>query len=661
MKRIVGCVLTLLALTQVSEAQVSRYIVRFTNKGSNPFSLNNPSSFLSQRAINRRTKYSIAIDSTDLPVTPRYIDSVRLAGTVTVLCTSKWLNGIAIQTSDAAALAKINSLAFVKSVSGAALRTSNSVANNNKFEIENQQYSSSGLKESGILGDYYDYGTSFAQVHIHNGEFLHDIGLRGQGMIIGMLDAGYNNYLTLKAFDSVRNNGQILGVYDFVARDSSVNEDFAHGMECFSTMAANIPGQFVGTAPKANFYLFRTEDASSEYPVEEFNWVCGAERVDSLGGDVISSSLGYTTFDAPLTSASHTYADMNGNTTMAAIGADLAAKKGILVVNAAGNDGTSTWHYIGTPADADSIMTVGAVTTTGAVASFSSYGPSSDGRVKPDVASVGAGTIIQFPNGAIGGGNGTSFACPNIAGLTTCLWQGFPEYNNMHIINALRQAGSKASAPDDRVGYGIPDVKKALVNLLKEFSTARGAVSNCMATIQWTSKDVSSMKYEIERQLPGQSNFIKIAEKSGTGNVFATRAPYQYQDVLSGIPAGTITYRIRQFIDTSISGLTAIYIDTVTVTLQAACIDANVTDVTIAPNPAKDILTVRVTTPNASSNLVIRIFNSTGQLMASLNKSKAGGTAFFNDISLVRFSKGKYYVNVYNENKLLATKELIKL
>ncbi|MGZ3937977.1 MAG: S8 family serine peptidase, partial [Flavisolibacter sp.] len=361
MKRIVGCVLTLLALTQVSEAQVSRYIVRFTNKGSNPFSLNNPSSFLSQRAINRRTKYSIAIDSTDLPVTPRYIDSVRLAGTVTVLCTSKWLNGIAIQTSDAAALAKINSLSFVKSVSGAALRTSNSVVNNNKFEIENQQYSSSGLKESGILGDYYDYGTSFAQVHIHNGEFLHDIGLRGQGMIIGMLDAGYNNYLTLKAFDSVRNNGQILGVYDFVARDSSVNEDFAHGMECFSTMAANIPGQFVGTAPKANFYLFRTEDASSEYPVEEFNWVCGAERVDSLGGDVISSSLGYTTFDAPLTSASHTYADMNGNTTMAAIGADLAAKKGILVVNAAGNDGTSTWHYIGTPADADSIMTVGAV------------------------------------------------------------------------------------------------------------------------------------------------------------------------------------------------------------------------------------------------------------------------------------------------------------
>ena len=661
MKRIVGCVLTLLALTQVSEAQVSRYIVKFKDKGSNPFSLNNPSAFLSQRAISRRTKYSISIDSTDLPVTPRYIDSVRLSGTVSILCISKWLNGVAIQTSDAAALAKINALPFVKSVSGAALRTANSAIYNNKFELEKEQFAANPLRETGVLADYYDYGTSFAQVHIHKGEFLHNIGLRGQGMIIGMLDAGYNNYLTLKAFDSVRNNGQILGIYDFVARDSSVNEDYAHGMECFSTMAANLPGQFVGTAPKANFYLFRTEDASSEYPVEEFNWVCGAERVDSLGGDVISSSLGYTTFDAPLTSSSHTYADMNGNTTTAAIGADLAAKKGILVVNAAGNDGDKTWHYIGTPADADSVMTVGAVTTTGAVATFSSYGPSSDGQIKPDVASVGAGTIIQFPNGAIGGGNGTSFACPNLVGLTTCLWQGFPEYNNMHIINALRQVGTKASSPDDRVGYGIPDVKKALTNLLKEFSTATGAVTNCTATIQWTSKDVSSMKYEIERQLPGQNSFIKIAAKSGTGTVFATRAPYQYQDVLSGVNAGTITYRIKQIVDTSASGLTEIYIDTVTVNLQAACIDAGLTDVTIAPNPAKDILTVRVTTPTSSSNIVIRIYNSTGQLMASLNKSKTPGTAFFNDISLARFSKGKYYVEVYDDKKRLSTNELIKL
>jgi hypothetical protein len=384
--------------------------------------------------------------------------------------------------------------------------------------------------------------------------------------------------------------------------------------------------------------------------------------VDSVGGDVISSSLGYNTFDAPLTSASHTYADMNGNTTMAAIGADLAAKKGILVVNAAGNEGNdSTWKYIVTPADADSIMAVGAVSTAGVPASFSSYGPSSDGQIKPDVASIGQGTIIQYPNNTIGGGNGTSFACPNMAGLTTCLWQGFSEFNNMKIIEALRQSGSKASNPDDRVGYGIPDVKKAVMILLKEFASGTVSVSNCTTTLQWTSKDLSSMKYEIERMLPGQSSFIKIAEQNGTGSVFATRMPYQYQEVLSGVSAGTITYRIRQIIDTSDTGFTADYIDTVSVNLQSPCIDANQTEVTVRLNPVKDnILNLRITTPSPSSSIVIRIFNSSGQLISSLNRTKLAGS-LFEDIPLLKLSKGGYYVSVYDHGKLIGTKKFVSL
>jgi len=663
MKKIFGCLITVLSFAQITNAQVSRYIVKFKDKGSNSFSLSNPASYLSQRAIDRRTKYSIIIDSSDLPVTACYIDSIKLSGAVTILNISKWLNGISIQTNDAAALAKINGFPFVQSMSGIALRTAIATSGTDKFEKEKEQLSPQ-FKETGVTADFFNYGLSFDQVHIHNGEFLHNIGLRGQNMIIGILDAGFNNYQTLKAFDSVRTNGQISGIYDFVAKDNSVNEDNAHGMQCFSTIAANIPGQFVGTAPKANFYLFRTEDASSEYPIEEFNWVCGAERVDSVGGDIISSSVGYTTFNAPLSAYNHTYADMNGNTTMAAIGADLAAKKGILVVNAAGNEGADTvagWKYIVTPADGDSVLAVGAVTATGVAANFSSYGPSSDGQIKPDVASLGVGTIIQQPNNSVGGGNGTSFACPNLAGLITCLWQGFPEFNNMKIINALRQSASKAASPDVRIGYGIPNVKKALASLLKDFATASASVSNCTATIQWISKDVSSMKYEIERKLPGQSNFMKTAERFGTGNAFGTHPAYQYQDVLSGINSGTITYRLRQIIDTSAAGLTAIYIDTVTIDLQAACIDASLIDVTLAPNPARDLLTVRVTTPNASSSIVIQIFNSNGQLMSSLNKSKAPGTAFFDDVSLARFAKGKYYVNVYDNNKLIATKQLIKL
>lgn len=661
MKRFFGCLLTVLALSQISKAQVSRYIVRFKDKGSNPFSFSNPSAYLSQRAIDRRTRYSIAIDSADLPVTPRYIDSIRLSGTVTILNASKWLNAVSIQINDDAAISKINSFPFVQSVSGIALRTINQISRTDKFKIEKEQVPASQLKETGINANFYDYGLSFDQVHIHNGEFLHNIGLRGQNMIIGMLDAGFNNYLTVKAFDSARANGQILAVYDFVAKDSSVNEDHPHGTETFSTIAANIPGQFVGTAPKANFYLFRTEDAATEYPIEEFNWVCGAERVDSVGGDVISSSLGYTTFDAPLTSASHTYTGMNGNTTMAAIGADLAAKKGMLVVNAAGNEGNTTWKYIVTPADGDSVMTVGAVNAAGVVAGFSSYGPSSDKQIKPDVASVGVETIIQFPDNSIGGGNGTSFACPNLAGLATGLWQGFPGFNNMKIINALRQAGSKVSTPDDRVGYGIPNVKKALMNLIKDFASANASVSNCTVKLQWTSKDVSSMKYEIERMIPGQSGFIKIAEQNGTGTIFSTRPAYQYQDVLSSIAEGAITYRIGQIVDTSASGLTAAYIDTVTINLQAACVDANLIDMSLYSNPAKNFFTARVTTPSASSNIVIRIFNSNGQLVSSLKRSKLAGTAFFENISLLKFSKGKYYVSVYDGDKLIATKGLIKL
>lgn len=661
MKKTFGFFLIAFGLMKTTQAQISRYIIQFKDKGSNPYSLNNPSAYLSQRAIDRRARYSIAIDSSDLPVTPRYIDSVRLAGTVTVLNASKWLNSVSIQTNDANALARINSFSFVRSVSGAALRTNNSAASIDKFEIERQEQNLSQLKEEGITSDFFNYGSSFAQVHIHNGEFLHNIGLRGQNMIIGMLDAGFNNYLSVKALDSARANNQILDVYDFVAKDNSVNEDAAHGMECFSTIAANIPGQFVGTAPKSNFYLFRTEDASSEYPVEEHNWVCGAERVDSAGGDVISSSLGYNTFDAPLTAASHSYADMNGNTTVAATGADLAAKKGILVVNAAGNEGASSWKYIVTPADGDSVLAVGAVSTAGVIGNFSSYGPSSDGQVKPDVASVGVATVVAFPGNSIGTSNGTSFACPNMAGLTTCLWQGFPEFNNMKIIDALRKSGSKASNPDDRVGYGIPDVKKALVNLLKDFATASSAISNCTITLQWSSKDVSSMKYEIERMLPGQSNFVKIAEQTGTGTIFGAKQNYQYQDVLSGVPAGTINYRFRQIVDTSAAGFAADYIDTIAVNLQTPCINANTTDVTLAPNPAFNSVEIRVTTPSSSSNIEIRMFNAAGQLVKTLHKSKSAGTAFYSNITLAGFEKGEYFVSVYDEKNLIATKKLIKL
>jgi hypothetical protein len=506
-----------------------------------------------------------------------------------------------------------------------------------------------------VLDDFYNYGLSTNQIRIHNGEFLHNIGLRGQNMVIGMLDAGYYQYTTLKAFDSVNKNGQVLGTYDFVNRETSVIEDNAHGMYCFSIIAANIPGQFVGSAPKANFYLYRSEDAASEYPIEEHNWVCAAERVDSVGGDIISSSLGYTTFDNP--AFNHTYADMNGNTTMAAIGADLAAKKGILVFNAAGNDGASTWKFIGTPADADSIVAVGAVTTTGAVANFSSFGPSSDGQIKPDVASVGVATVLQATNNTISTGNGTSYACPNMAGLATCLWQGFREFNNMKIISVLRQAGSTAAAPDNRIGYGIPDMKKAVLILLKEYATSTLQLDGCRPSLQWTSKDATGMKYEIERKAPGESVYMKVGEVKSREGLFEARS-YQFSDPTAFAQAGIASYRIRQLVDTNSTTLAADYIDTATVSVNIVC---TINQVAVTPNPVTGPqFQLQVTYPEAIPQLYIRVTNAIGQEVYSRNYNKPTGPVSIT-IPAVQLAIGKYFITIYNQKEKLGTQEFIKL
>jgi hypothetical protein len=666
MKNSLVSLLIVLLLTNFAEAQ-TRFIVRFTDKGNSPFSLSDPSAFLSQRSVERRTRYSIAIDSTDLPVTARYIDSIRLAGDVTILNVSKWLNAVSIQTTDADAIDKINNFPFVKSFADLA---SKSFPGSNPFNKLMPGYTNPLVmqKQAGINNDVFDYGSSFNQLHIHHGEFLHNIGLRGQNMVIGMLDAGYQNYLTVNSLDSARQNGQILGVYDFVAGDSSVNEDHSHGMQCLSTIAANFPGQFVGTAPKSQFYLFRSEDASSEYPVEEFNWVCAAERVDSVGGDLISSSLGYNSFNAPLESQSHPFPAMDGNTTIAATGADLAAKKGILVVNSAGNEGTNSWGRILTPADGDSVLAVGAVNSQGWAANFTSRGPSADGQIKPDVAAHGVNTTVQLPNNTIGANNGTSFAAPNMAGLASCLWQGFPEYNNMRIIKALRQSGNRSDNPNDSTGYGIPDMRKAFVNLAKEYSTASGTETNtlCRVFVSWQSKDNAGMRYEIERKNPGSSSFFKVGELNTNATGYSSRS-YQFKDSLVQVDAGMITYRIRQVVDTSAVNGYGDYIDTFTVNSGIACIHtainaviANEKMLTILPNPANSETTLRISTDRPMTELIIRIFDSKGKEVYHKAGSKGSGTATFR-IPLQGLSSGKYYLSVYNAQQLFATKELIKL
>ena len=449
-----------------TQAQYSKYLIKFTNKTGSSGTLNNPSSFLSAKSIARRTRYNIGYDSTDLPVTVKYLDSLKAAGAVTVISYSKWLNQALISTTDASALIKINKLSFVQSSKPASFQPTVVFPTIDKFKLDITTQAQQQNSTVSTQTDALAYGSSYGQVHIHKGETLHNAGFQGQGMTIAILDAGFNNYTVLGAFDSLRKNKQILGEYDFVKNENSVTEDHPHGMWCFSIMAANIPGSYVGTAPKASYYLFRTEDAATEFPIEEHHWVVAAEKADSLGVDMISSSLGYSTFDDP--SLNHSYADMNGKSTMITIGADLATKKGILVCNSAGNDGNNTWKYIIAPSDGYNVLSVGAVTVAGVPASFSSYGPSADGRIKPNVASVGQMTYIIQTNNTVVQGSGTSFSNPNIAGLIACLWQAFPEFNNLKIIDAVQRSCPTYATPNDRIGYGIPDMQVAYTILMQQ-------------------------------------------------------------------------------------------------------------------------------------------------------------------------------------------------
>lgn len=636
-------------------SQFSRYIIQLKDKAGTPFLISNPSQFLTPRAIDRRKRYNINIDESDLPVTAAYIDSIRLSGNVTILTVSKWFNQVCIQTTDATALNKINTFSFVKSSGPVAARFLNVIQPRNKqldAVTEKPFPAVAGRPQS--PADFYNYGQSYPQVHLHNADFLHNHGFRGEGMQMAIMDAGFYHYQSLPTFDSIRNNNQVLETWDFVAGDASVNEDFAHGTNCLSTIAANMPGVFIGTAPKTSFYLYRTEDISSEYPIEEHNWAAAAERADSLGADVFSVSLGYTTFDNSI--FDYTYANMDGNTTVIARAADQAAKKGIVVVTAAGNEGDNAWHYITTPADADSVLTVGAVDTSKQVANFSSFGPSADGQVKPDVAAVGFRAVVANANtGAPSFGYGTSFACPIMAGVTTCLWQAFPEVNNMQIIDALRHSSDRFTTPDNRTGYGIPDVKNAFVLLIKKLYTQQITTgANCTINMQLAIKAAADMSLEVERKLPAETAYKTISLIKNTHSSFI-QSNFSYADNLSSITGNmAIKYRIKM----TIAADTSFYLDSATVNYIPDCNSGNLTEkISIHPNPVTENIFVTITR-NTAVNTAIEMYTTTGQKVYSLYNQPVNGEQTFT-IPVKQLSPGVYLVAVFINDKKVTTKKVI--
>lgn len=445
----------ILSLLSQSFAQLApdTYWIQFTDKNNNPYHLNEPEAYLSLRSIERRQRYNIEIDSLDLPVNAWYLDSIRAKG-ATVIHASKWMNGAAIYTTSLTTLSSIYNLDFVDQTA------SNRPAFSMNFGPANSE---SNLAEINI--DAYDYGTGSNQIDLHQARILHNNGFQGQGMYIAVIDAGFQNVDTIHAFDSLFINHQIIGTWDFVTNDTNVYDDHYHGKAVLSTIAANLPGSFVGTAPKANFLLLRSEVAATEYKIEEINWIAAAEFADSVGVDLITTSLGYNDYSLP--SNSYTWDDLDGATAPITLATDIASRKGILMVSSAGNEGSSVWKKITCPADAQLALTVGACDENGQYASFSSKGYSADGRVKPNVCAKGqATTVITGTEPTTG--NGTSFSAPLMAGLAACLWQVNRQKTNLEIKDLIERHSHQYQNPDSLMGYGIPNFESAYTELITD-------------------------------------------------------------------------------------------------------------------------------------------------------------------------------------------------
>ena len=454
MKRLAFIAMILLPAFVLGQVPVQHW-VQFTDKDNTPFDVSQPLEFLSQRALDRRAIQKINILDNDLPVDPAYIQAVLDEGAV-YLTHSKWFNSVTVIVPNQAMLSAIQNLPFVLNSEPVGKKDGDKETIN-KFEFVEAEKSvaETHFNES-------NYGLGLNQIDMLGGISLHNQGFRGQGMLIAVLDGGFSNVDVFPAFDSLRANNRIVGGWDFVARDNSIYGDASHGMSVLSTMAANLPGEFVGTAPEASYLLFRTEDTSSELPVELDYWIAAAEFADSAGADIINSSLGYTTFDN--SDFDFSYSDMNGDTIRGTRGADIAASKGILVVNSAGNSGDKPWQYIGAPSDGDSVLAIGAVTSEGFIANFSSEGLPSDNdiKIKPNVCAQGQQATIISGGGQVVTGNGTSFSGPIIAGMAACLWQIHKDsLTNMQIFHAIEASAHKFRNPDGFYGYGIPNFAKA--------------------------------------------------------------------------------------------------------------------------------------------------------------------------------------------------------
>ena len=435
-------------LVQQGFAQVEDAWVFFADKENVAASLADPILIMTQDAIDRKTLQGTSIDERDVPVNENYITQIKNATGINVYSKSKWMNCVYVKGTQTNIEALLN-LSFVIDIEYAdkGLNLFPGAPIEDKFTIENEK--------NRVV---YNYGEAANQIEMLSGDYLHELDFAGEGMMIAVLDAGFPTINTNPGFDKMRNENRLLGTYDFEARTIGVDGTSSHGLNTTSDIGGFIQGEFVGTAPLASYYLFVTEYGPTESPVEEAWWVEALERSDSLGVDVINTSLGYQDFDNP--NYDHSYQDLDGQTTFSARGANIAFDKGMILVTSAGNDGGG-FTYVGTPGDSPGMLTVGAVDSNGDYASFSSIGPTTDGRIKPDIMAQGSSAAVISTGGYVDYSNGTSFSSPIMAGVVTCLWQSRPQTPNNQIMDIIRESAHLYNNPTDQMGYGIPNFEDA--------------------------------------------------------------------------------------------------------------------------------------------------------------------------------------------------------
>jgi len=519
-----------------SQAQEHAWVY-FKDKPNASSFLLDPSLMLTQKALDRRNKQNISPNEQDVPLYTSYVLSVANSEGITVKARSKWLNAVHVigTETNIRSLANIEGVNYIEFANKSIGEVAPSIINTKeKFpKIQNQQ----------VLNDY-QYGSAENQTTMLEIDVFHSSGYDGKGLEIAIFDGGFFGVNNAGGFshllDANLDNGEILGGYDYVnsSSDFYVQTGSTHGTQVLSTMGVVIDTEFVGTAPKASFYLFVTEDISNESPLEESFWVQAAEKADSLGVDILNTSLGYNQFDE--SKYNYTYADMDGNTTFISRGATIAAQKGMVVVNSAGNSGHTAWKYITAPADAHGVIAVGAVNANESISFFSSFGPTSDGRIKPETLAQGGSVYVVDENNTIKTTNGTSFSGPIIAGVTACLWQAFPEKTSLEIREMVLNNSEEYLNPTGQRGYGVLKVGNLLQTLSSDVLDEQKDFSVNF------NQEISVIEFDIlqsEQEILEVKLISPLGKEIGSKKISRTENEFDISEYVSGIYYMIYTYK----------------------------------------------------------------------------------------------------------------------